>query len=95
MKTEKKCPSCGKWATWQKQASDCCAHCGELLDPVAQKAAEDRELQLRLEKENDFFRIRQTDNVPMKFVRRFAFILHAIFAAITWAFLWLVSSFSG
>lgn len=46
-------------------------------------------------KENDFFRIRETDNVLMKFVRRFAFVLHAIFAAITWAFLWFVSSFSG
>ena len=95
MKTEKKCSSCGNWTTWNKQHTDLCGHCGQLLDPVANKAAEDREESAQREKENDFFRIRETDNILMKFVRRFAFVLHAIFAAITWAFLWFVSSFSG
>ena len=95
MVTEKKCPSCGEWTTWEKQPTDRCLHCNALLDPAALKAREERSEKERLEKENDFFRVRETDNIFMVFVRRFTFVLHAIFAAITWAFLWFVTTFSG
>jgi methionyl-tRNA synthetase len=95
MKTEKKCPHCGEWTVWEKQPTDRCTHCNELLDPVALKAQEERAERDRIDRENDFFRVRETDNIFMVVFRRFAFVLHAIFAAITWAFLWTVTTFSG
>lgn len=95
MKTEKKCPNCGAWVTWEKKPSDRCSNCGELLDSEAHKAVEKRAEKARIDFEKDFFRIRATDNILMKIVRKTAFVLHAMFAAITWAFLWFVSTFAG
>lgn len=95
MTTEKKCLSCGEWTKWEKQPTDRCLNCDALLDPVALRAQEERAAREQLEKENDFFRIRETDNFLMVIVRKSAFVLHAIFAAIAWAFLWFVTTFSG
>jgi methionyl-tRNA synthetase len=95
MKTEKKCPGCGEWTTWQKQPTDRCAHCNALLDPEAHEEKLDREEKERIFKENDFFRVREDDSFLMITVRKVGWVLHAIFAAITWAFLWFVTTFSG
>lgn len=95
MTTEKKCPSCGAWTKWEKKPTDRCEHCNELLDPTALKEQEHREEQDRIFKENDFFRVREDDNFLMVTVRKVGWVLHAIFAAITWAFLWFVTTFSG
>ncbi len=80
---------------WQKQPTDRCEHCKEVLDPISLKVVEERSEQERIQKENDFFRIRESDSFLMVITRRFAFVLHAIFAAITWFFLWMVTTFSG
>ncbi|WP_426060986.1 hypothetical protein [Hymenobacter sp. B1770] len=39
----KKCPNCHQWSIWQQSPNDRCEHCGELLDPQAQKSAVARE----------------------------------------------------
>ena len=95
MTTEKKCLSCGNWTIWHKQPTDRCTHCNELLDPTAFQEKEQREDQERLFKENDFFRVREDDSFLMVTIRKVGWVLHAIFAAITWAFLWFVTTFSG
>jgi hypothetical protein len=66
-----------------------------LLDPTAFQEKEQREDQERLFKENDFFRVREDDSFLMVTIRKVGWVLHAIFAAITWAFLWFVTTFSG
>lgn len=95
MKTEKKCTNCGEWTTWEKRLTDRCTHCNALLDPVALKEKEVREEKERIFKENDFFRVREDDNFLMVIVRKTGWVLHAVFAAIAWAFLWFVTTFSG
>lgn len=95
MRTEKKCPHCGNWTTWKKQPGDRCSSCQGLLDPKAFEDKQKREEKERAFKENDFFRVRETDNFLMVTVRKVGWVLHAIFAFITWAFLWFVTTFSG
>ena len=95
MKSEKKCPHCGTWITWEKQAADQCGSCKQLLDSRAFEAKTEREEKEREFEENDFFRIREADGFLMRGVRRVGWVLHAIFALITWAFLWFVTTFSG
>ena len=95
LRTEKKCPHCGVWTTWEKQATDHCLHCNELLDQIALKEKVEREEKERVFQENDFLRIKETDGLGMRIVRKTAWVFHVIFAAITWAFLWFVTTFSG
>lgn len=95
MATEKKCQNCGEWTVWQKQATDRCLLCNELLDPTSLKEKEEREEKERVFKENDFFRVREDDGFFMIGVRKTVWVLHAIFAAIAWAFLWMITTFSG
>ena len=95
MVTEKKCPNCSEWTTWEKQPTDRCNSCNELLDPISLVEKEIREEKERVFRENDFFRIREDDNFLMVTIRKTGWALHAIFAAITWAFLWMVTTFSG
>ena len=95
MKTEKKCPHCGDWTTWEKQPTDRCGSCNGLLDEIALKEKEEREENERSYQENDFLRIKETDGLGMRVVRKAAWVLHVVFAAITWAFLWMVTTFSG
>lgn len=95
MITEKKCPSCGVWTTWEKQPEDRCTSCNQLLDPRAFAAKSEREEKERVYKENDFLRIKETDSLGMRVVRRVAWFFHIIFAAIAWFFLWMVTTFSG
>lgn len=95
MRTEKKCPNCGVWTTWEKQPTDRCGNCNELLDKVALVEQQERVEKERVFRENDFFRIRESDGFLMIVVRKTGWVLHAIFAAIAWAFLWFVTTFSG
>ncbi len=95
MRTEKKCPHCQVWTKWEKQPTDCCTSCGGLLDEIALVEKTEREEKDRVFRENDFFRVRDDDNFLMVFVRKTGWVLHAIFAAIAWAFLWFVTTFSG
>jgi len=95
MKSEKKCPHCGSWTTWEKQPTDRCTHCNELLDAVSLIEKETREEKDRVFKENDFFRVREDDNFLMVAVRKTGWVLHAIFAAIAWGVLWFVTTFAG
>lgn len=95
MKTEKKCPSCGAWTPWEKQPTDRCTSCNELLDAISLSEKAEREEKERVYNENNFLRIRETDGTGMRIVRKTAQVFHVIFAAITWAFLWFVTTFSG
>ena len=95
MKSEKKCSHCGEWTTWEKQPTDRCGHCNEYLDPRSLQEKEVREEKERVFRENDFFRVRENDSFLMIMVRKTGWALHAIFAAIAWAFLWFVTTFSG
>ncbi|HAP69060.1 MAG TPA: hypothetical protein DCR04_04940 [Flavobacteriales bacterium] len=95
MKTEKKCSNCGAWTIWKKQPTDRCTACNELLDPTWLSEKTEREEKERIFIENDFLRIRETDGFGMRAVRKTASVFHFIFAAITWLFLWTVTTFSG
>lgn len=95
MKTEKKCPHCGNWTEWEKHPTDRCTSCNEVLDKIALEEKTEREEKAKFIKENDFLRIKETDGLGMRMVRRTAWFFHVIFAAITWAFLWFVTTFSG
>lgn len=95
MKNEKKCPSCGQWTAWNKQLGDTCSHCGTLLQPLAVKESADRELREKVEVENDFFRIKESDSILMKAVRKSAWVAHVIYAAIVWFFLVTFASTPG
>lgn len=95
MKTEKKCPNCGAWTQWDKRQTDRCNSCNELLDAISFTEKNEREEIQQASKEKDFFRIRETDALGMKIVRKTALVLHVIFAAITWAFLWMATTFAG
>ncbi len=59
---------------------------------VEKEVREEKDKKIR---EDDFFHIREDDNFLMIIVRRFALVGHAIFAAIAWFFLWMVSTFAG
>ena len=95
MKTEKKCPHCGTWTEWKKQPTDSCTSCNEVLDKVALNEKVEREQNERVSQENDFLIIKESDGLGMRIVRKTAWTFHVIFAAITWAFLWFVTTFSG
>jgi len=95
MKTEKKCLNCGAWTIWEKQPTDRCTSCRELLDPISLLERTEREEKERVFEENDFLRIKETDGLGMRILRKTAWVFHVIFAAITWAFLWMVTTFSG
>ena len=95
MKTEKKCPHCEIWTKWEKQPTDRCGSCNEVLDKVALVEKTEREENERIVIENDFLRVKETDGLGMRMVRKTAWVFHVIFAAITWAFLWMVTTFSG
>ena len=95
MRTEKKCTHCGEWTKWEKQPTDRCISCNVLLDPISLSEKTLREEKERAFVENDFLRIKETDGLGMKIVRKTAWVFHVIFAAITWLFLWLVTTFSG
>lgn len=95
MAAEKKCPHCGKWTHWQNQPSDHCEHCNEILDPGTIKLQQKWIDEKREFEENNFYRVREGDNFLMIMVRKTAMLGHAIFAAITWFFLWFTTTFAG
>jgi len=95
MNTEKKCPHCGAWTTWDKRPTDRCTECKELLDEPMLLRLEKIEKQEKEFYDKDFFRIREEDNFLMIVLRRAAWVLHLIFGVITWFFLWVFSTTSG
>ncbi|MFM1874877.1 MAG: hypothetical protein RL266_614 [Bacteroidota bacterium] len=95
MKTEKKCANCGAWTAWEKQPTDRCTACNELLDPIYLEEKLERDRKEEEAYANDFLRIREDDGFMMGLVRRAAWVVHLIFAAITWFFLWMVATTPG
>lgn len=95
MKTEKKCPHCGVWTEWNKQPTDRCSNCNELLDQRSLDEKIERERHADEAFANDYLRIREDDGFMMRIVRRAAWVVHLIFAAITWFFLWMVATTPG
>lgn len=66
-----------------------------MLDPSAATSLQQEADRRVREKEDDFFRVRETDGLMMRVTRKVLWVGHVIFAAIAWAVMWLVSSFSG
>ncbi len=95
MASEKKCPGCGQWTTWDLRPSDRCTHCGQVLDArtVAEQAASEEKAEE--DRANSFFTVKPTDRLPMVAVRRVAFVAHAIYADIVWLFLMVFASTPG
>lgn len=95
MQSEKKCENCGKWTTWTQALSDTCEHCGELLQAeeltrISKIQQEEKEYQ-----DNIFYHPKEGDGPFMFVTRKVAMVLHMVFAAITWAFMWFTVTFSG
>ncbi len=95
MSSEKKCPHCGQWTSWNQRPEDTCTHCGGVLDPRTVQQKEDRIARERKQVEDSFFTEKPDDNLPMKAVRKVAFVAHAIYAAIVWFFLMMFASTPG
>jgi methionyl-tRNA synthetase len=95
MAAEKKCPHCGKWTNWNNQPSDLCEHCNTVLDPHSVKLQQEWVDVKQRFHETNFYRTREGDNFLMIAVRKTAMVGHAIFAAITWIFLWFTTTFAG
>lgn len=66
-----------------------------LLQPLAMQEKVDREQREQVVFENDFFRIKEGDNLFMKIVRKSAWVAHVIYAAIVWFFLVTFASTPG
>lgn len=95
MNSEKKCPNCNEWTAWTQLLTDKCQHCGQLLvaeehQRISKIQQEEKEYQ-----ENIFYHPKEGDGPFMFVTRKVAMVLHMIFAAITWAFMWFTVTFSG
>lgn len=66
-----------------------------MLDPRAVQQREDRIARELKQVEDSFFTEKSGDNLPMKAVRKVAFVAHAIYAAIVWFFLMMFASTPG
>jgi predicted amidophosphoribosyltransferase len=92
----KKCPHCQQWSSWQQNPDDRCAHCGELLDPRAQKNAVARE-QLANQKMPTVLlvEIKPEDGAVVRFFKTIIRGGQLLFAAIMAFFVWLVTVVAG
>jgi predicted amidophosphoribosyltransferase len=92
---QKKCDNCNHWTNWKGNASDLCENCHQPLDQrTLIEHAEWRQRE-QVENELDWFRARETDSPMKAFFRRAAFIVHAIFGAIAWLFIWAFTASPG
>ncbi len=95
MQAEKKCPSCEKWTGWNQQLDARCEHCNELLQEDDHSRIEEVHRKEKEYQENIFYHPREGDGVFLFLVRKIAMVLHVIFAALTWGFMWFTVTFSG
>lgn len=85
---QKNCSSCSQWTNWQQNAHDTCTHCGAILDErkiVEEIAWKQRDADY--EKDN-WLKPNESDGPVKAFFRRIGFVLHLVFGAIAWFFIW-------
>ncbi len=95
MTSEKKCPDCGQWTTWNHQLNDTCQHCGELLDKRRIQDLNSFENQQKTNDENSFFAIKPGDNSFMIFIRKTGWVINVIYVSIVSFMLWLLAWLAG
>lgn len=95
MATDKKCPSCGQWTTWNHQLTDRCTHCNELLDKRTVEDHQRFETQLKINDENSFFAPKPGDNPFMIAFRKTAWAVHFVYMSIVSFILWLLAWLAG
>jgi len=89
----KKCPHCGYWSAWQQRADDRCQQCEELLDPRAQRQAEEQENAAQQPiSQFMLIAIHPTDGPGLRFLKYLVRGGQLAFAAIMAFFLWLVTA---
>ena len=94
--SSKKCPHCQQWSTWQQRPDDRCEHCGELLDPQAQRSALARE---EVEKQKMpsimLIEIKPDDGAVVRFFKTIVRGGQLAFAAILAFIVWVVTVLVG
>lgn len=69
--------------------------CSGLLYERALLLQQEKEKREKDFHDNNFYRAREDDNFLMVGVRKVAMVLHAIFAFITWIFMWFIMNVVG
>jgi hypothetical protein len=98
MEDQKKCHNCGLWSEWTHHNSDKCLHCGQVLDKEAfeRETRKNESDSIQLKKiEDSFLTIKNSDNLPIVFIKRIANIANAIFIAIMGFLVWLTTTIAG
>ena len=74
-KREIKCPKCKEWTLWRGEIYDRCLYCGEFLQNEDFIRKVEKDINVQIKEENDFFYILPTDGkfkIKMKkFLRKF------------------------
>ncbi|GAA3933083.1 hypothetical protein [Hymenobacter algoricola] len=92
----KKCPHCSQWSAWQQQPDDRCAHCQQLLDPQAQRRAQEQEALARQPVSSFMLiEIKPTDGAGVRFLKYLVRGGQLAFAAIMAFLLWFVTILAG
>ena len=82
MSNTKKCPTCGKWTNWNLSLEDTCEHCGELLQKVEIKRAEEKKIDLKRQEKEDIFAINPEDNFLLVLIKRGGYYIYVVVMAI-------------
>jgi len=93
----KKCHACQQWSAWRLSPDDRCENCGELLDPQAQRYAQQRE-EMANQKPSpgmQLIEIRPEDSGFIWFVKIIVRGGQMAFAAILAFIIWLVTLAAG
>ncbi len=92
----KKCPFCLQWSIWQQLPDDRCEHCGNLLDPQAEKSAIARE-ELANQKMSSviLMEINPEDGPVKRFFKTIVRGGQLAFAAILSFIMWVVAAVAG
>ncbi|UOR06352.1 hypothetical protein MUN82_04470 [Hymenobacter aerilatus] len=91
----KKCPHCQEWSAWNQRPNDRCEHCGEFLDPRAQKRLEEQQQKAKQPDQPTFFEIQPDDNVVVRFFKRMGRVGQVVFGAILAFFIAVVTFAAG
>ncbi|GAB2547922.1 hypothetical protein [Rufibacter soli] len=98
MKASKKCPHCAQWSVWQRNPTDTCEHCHQLLDPTAVerlKAQAQRKSEESTRFTVDFIQINPQDSAFTKFYKGIGLSFQIAFVAIMSFILWLIALLAG
>ncbi|MHA7129575.1 hypothetical protein [Algoriphagus namhaensis] len=93
--SQKKCPNCGQWSSWDRNYDDRCDHCGEYL-AQEEKRRETVKEEEKLRQEKDWmFRVDPTDNAWIKFWKKAGNLFYVVFMAIMSFIMWVIAALPG